>query len=117
MSSDGERIPLDEDAHLDEGKSDLEAEIGSALKVAFDSNMVFMMSKSPYLYDARDHNGPPLMFFTSLKDGKDWELAHPARRLSPGLCWNDRNTHRRCVRDVARWSDRVIRANWWLYRS
>ena len=78
MSSDGERIPLDEDAHLDEGESDLEAEIGSALKVAFDSNMVFVMSKSPY-----------------------WGLAHPARRLFPGLCWNDRNTHRRCVRDVA----------------
>jgi len=57
------------------------AEIVSALKAAFDNkqlpdlengNMVFMMSKSAYLYDAADHNGPHLMFFTALKDGKDW---------------------------------------------
>jgi len=27
---------------------------------------VFMMSKSAYLYDAGDHNGPHLMFFTAL---------------------------------------------------
>ena len=57
------------------------AEIVAALKAAFDNkqlpdlengNMVFMMSKSAYLYDERDHNGPHLMFFTALKDGKDW---------------------------------------------
>jgi hypothetical protein len=57
------------------------AEIVSALKAAFDKkqlpdlengNMVFMMSKSAYLYDAGDHNGPHLMFFTALQDGKDW---------------------------------------------
>ena len=57
------------------------AEIVSALKAAFDNkqvpdlengNMVFMMSKSAYLNDAGDHNGPHLMFFTPLKDGKDW---------------------------------------------
>jgi hypothetical protein len=57
------------------------AEVVSALKAAFDhkqlpdlenGNMVFMMSKSAYLYDAGDHNGPHLMFFTALKDGKDW---------------------------------------------
>jgi hypothetical protein len=53
------------------------AEIVSALKAAFankqlpdleSGNMVFMMSKSAYLYDAGDHNGPHLMFFTALKD-------------------------------------------------
>jgi hypothetical protein len=57
------------------------AEIVSALKAAFDKkqlpdlengNMVFMMSKSAYLFDAGDHNGPHLMFFTALQDGKDW---------------------------------------------
>src|SRR5205823_9363879 len=51
------------------------AEIVAALKAAFDNkqlpdlengNMVFMMSKSAYLYDAGDHNGPHLMFFTAL---------------------------------------------------
>ena len=31
-----------------------------------------MMSKSAYLYDEGDHNGPHLMFFTALKDGKNW---------------------------------------------
>ena len=57
------------------------AEIVSALRAAFDNkqlpdlesgNMVFMMSKSAYLYDEGDHNGPHLMFFTALKDGMDW---------------------------------------------
>ncbi len=56
-------------------------EILSALKAAFDNkqlpdlesgNMVYMMSKSAYLYDEGDHNGPHLMFFTAFKDGKDW---------------------------------------------
>jgi hypothetical protein len=45
------------------------AEIVTAVKAAFDNkqlpdlesgNMVFMMSKSAYLYDAGDHNGPHL---------------------------------------------------------
>ena len=57
------------------------AEIVSALEAAFhnkqvpdleNGNMVFMMSKAAYLYDAGDHNGPHLMFFTPFKDGKDW---------------------------------------------
>ena len=57
------------------------AEIVSALKAAFankqlpdleSGNMVFMMSKSAYLFDAGDPNGPHVMFFTALKDGKDW---------------------------------------------
>jgi hypothetical protein len=57
------------------------AEIVSAIKAAFankqlpdleNGNMVFMMSKSAYLYDEGDHNGPHLMFFTALEDGKDW---------------------------------------------
>ena len=56
------------------------AEIGSAINAAFANKqlpdlengaMVFMMSKSAYLFDAGDHNGPHVMFFTALKDGKD----------------------------------------------
>jgi hypothetical protein len=33
-------------------------------------------SKSTYLYEAGDHNGPHVMFFTALKDGKDggWRI-------------------------------------------
>jgi hypothetical protein len=34
--------------------------------------MAFMMSKSDYLFDAGDHNGPHVMFYTALKDGKEW---------------------------------------------
>ena len=50
----------------------------SAVKAALDNNqlrdvesgnMVFMMSKSACLYDAGDHNGSHLMFFTALEDG------------------------------------------------
>jgi hypothetical protein len=69
-------------------------EIASALKAAFNKkqlpdlengNMVFMMSKSAYLFDAGDHNGPHVMFFAALKDGKDWGLAHRARQFFPPL--------------------------------
>ncbi len=31
-----------------------------------------MMSKSVFLFDEGNHNGPHLMFFTALKDGKHW---------------------------------------------
>src|SRR5713226_2678733 len=47
-------------------------------------NMVFMMSKSAYLYDAGDHNGPHLMFFTALKDGKDWGAGAPGSPVFSG---------------------------------
>jgi hypothetical protein len=57
------------------------AEIVSAVKAAFENQqlpklergaMDYMMSKSAYLTDEGDHNAPHLMFFTALKDGKDW---------------------------------------------
>jgi hypothetical protein len=57
------------------------AEIVSAIKAAFDNKqllhlingaLAFMMSKSAYLYGEGDHNGPCLMFFTPVKDSKDW---------------------------------------------
>lgn len=78
-------------------------EIVLALKAAFDKkelpdlengNMVFMMSKSAYLYDAGDHNGPHVMFFTALKDGKDWGLAHPARQFFSVLTGSYRRRNR-----------------------
>jgi hypothetical protein len=72
------------------------AEIVSALKAAFDNkqlpdlesgNMVFMMSKSAYLYDEGDHNGPHLMFFTALKDGKDWGAGASGSPVVSGPYW------------------------------
>jgi hypothetical protein len=72
------------------------AEIVSALKAAFankqlpdleSGNMVFMMSKSAYLYDAGDHNGPHLMFFTALKDGKDWGADAHGSPVFAGPYW------------------------------
>ena len=71
-------------------------EIVSALKAAFDNkslpdlengNMVFMMSKSACLYDAGDHNGPHLMFFTALKDGKDWGAGASGSPVFAGPYW------------------------------
>jgi len=61
------------------GKSN--PEVLAALKAAYASKqlpglevggMVFMMAKSAYLFDADDHNGPHVMFYTPLTDSKDW---------------------------------------------
>lgn len=57
------------------------AEIVSALKTAYAKKqlpslesgaMDYMMSKSSYLTDEGDHNGPHLMFYAPIKDAKDW---------------------------------------------
>src|SRR5215813_14356911 len=57
------------------------AEIVSAVKAAFEKKqlsslesgaMAYMMSKSAYLTDERDHNGPHLMFYTPVENAKDW---------------------------------------------
>jgi hypothetical protein len=57
------------------------AEIVSAVKAAFENKqlpdlesgaMDYMMSKSAYLTDGGEHNAPHLMFYTRVKDGKDW---------------------------------------------
>ena len=57
------------------------AKIVSAVKAAFEKKqlsslesgaMAYMMSKSAYLTDERDHNGPHLMFYTPVEDAKDW---------------------------------------------
>jgi len=72
------------------------AEIVSALKAAFankqlpdleDGNMVYMMSKSAYLFDAGDHNGPHVMFFTALEDGKDWGAGASGSPVFAGPYW------------------------------
>ena len=56
-------------------------EIVSAVKAAFENKqlpalesgaMDYMMSKSAYLTDQGPHNMPHLMFYTLVKDGKDW---------------------------------------------
>jgi hypothetical protein len=56
-------------------------EILSAIKGAFEKRqlpdvesgaMCYMMSKAAYLTDEGDHNGPHLMWYTPLADGKDW---------------------------------------------
>jgi len=56
------------------------AEIVSAIKAAFqnkqlpnlESGAMAYMMKSAYLTDEGDHNGPHPMFFTPVKDSKDW---------------------------------------------
>lgn len=57
------------------------AEIVSAVKAAFENKqlphlesgaMDYMMSKSSYLTDEGEHNLPHVMFYTLVKDGKDW---------------------------------------------
>ncbi|MDX6577335.1 MAG: hypothetical protein QOE96_3288 [Blastocatellia bacterium] len=77
--------------------------------------MVYMMSKSAYLYDAGDHNGPHLMFFTALKDGKDWGAAASGSPVFAGPYWflSSKEPSRRkgCRRflvfavELAKWSD------------
>src|SRR5215475_8423674 len=68
------------------------AEIVSALKPAFENKqlpnlesgaMAYMMSKSAYLTDEGDHNMSHLMFYTRVKDGKDWGCGAPG---SPVMC-------------------------------
>jgi hypothetical protein len=49
--------------------------------------MVFMMSKSAYLYDAEDHTGPHVMFFTALKSGKDWGAGASGSPVFSGPYW------------------------------
>jgi hypothetical protein len=72
------------------------AEILSTLKAAFEKKqlpdlengaMAFMMSKSAYLFDAGDHNGPHVMIFASLEDGKDWGAWASGSPVFSGPYW------------------------------
>ena len=68
----------------------------SAVKAAFDNKrlpdledgaMAYMVSKSAYLYDEGDHNGPHVMVFTALKDGKDWGAGASGSPVFSGPYW------------------------------
>jgi hypothetical protein len=68
------------------------AEILAAIKTAYENKqlpdlesgaMCYMMSKSAYLTDEGDHNMSHLMFYTRVKDGKDWGCGAPG---SPVMC-------------------------------
>lgn len=72
------------------------AEIVAAVTAAFAENqlphledgaMAFMMSKSAYLYDQGDHNGPHVMFYTTLEDGKDWAAGLSGSPVFSGPYW------------------------------
>ncbi len=72
------------------------AQILSALKAAFERKqlpdletgaMAFMMSKSAYLFDGGDHNGPHVMIFTTLEDGKDWGAWASGSPVFSGPYW------------------------------
>jgi hypothetical protein len=72
------------------------AKILLALKEAFEKRqlpdlengaMAFMMSKSAYLFDAGDHNGPHVMIYTSLEDGKDWGAWAAGSPVFSGPYW------------------------------
>jgi hypothetical protein len=79
------------------------AEIVSAVKAAFDNKqlpdlengaMAFMMSKSAYLTDAGDHNGPHLMFLPRSRTVRIGGLAYRARQLFPVLTGSYRRRNR-----------------------
>jgi hypothetical protein len=71
-------------------------EILSAVAAAFDkkqlpelapNGMAYMMSKSAYLFDRGDHNGPHLMFFTPLTDATSWGAGAPGSPVLAGPYW------------------------------
>jgi hypothetical protein len=72
------------------------AEILSAIKAAFEHKqlpnlesgaMCYMMSKSSYLTDEDDHNAAHLMFFTLVKDAKDWGSGAPGSPVMSTPYW------------------------------
>lgn len=74
-----------------------QAEIVSALKLAFENKqlpnlesgaMAYMMSKSAYLSDEGDHDMSHLMFYTRVKDGKDWGSGAPGSPVISSSYWS-----------------------------
>jgi hypothetical protein len=72
------------------------AEIVSAVKAVYEKKqlpnlesgaMAYMMSKSAYLTDEGDHNGPHLMSHTPVKDGKDWGSGTAGSPVMSGPYW------------------------------
>ena len=73
------------------------AEIVSALKPAFENKqlpnlesgaMAYMMSKAAYLTDEGDHDMSHLMFYTRVKDGKDWGSGAPGSPVISSSYWS-----------------------------
>ena len=72
------------------------AEIVSALKAAFEKKqlpalesgaMDYMMSKSSYLTDQGEHNMSHVMFYTRVKDGRDWGSGAEGSPVMSSPCW------------------------------
>ena len=72
------------------------AEMLSAVKAAFENKQVpqlesgamdYMMSKSAYLTDQGEHNGPHLMFLTAGMDAKDWGAGAAGSPLISAPYW------------------------------
>lgn len=72
------------------------AEMVSALKAAYENKqlpdlesgaMDYMMSKSSYLTDEGEHNMPHVMFYTLVKDGKDWGSGAEASPVLSSPLW------------------------------
>ena len=73
------------------------ADILSAIKAAFENKqlpnlesgaMAYMMSKSAYLSDKGDHDMSHLMFYTRVKDGKDWGSGAPGSPVISSSYWS-----------------------------
>src|SRR5215469_3423048 len=73
------------------------AEMISALKAAYKNKqlpalesdaMDYMMSKSSYLTDEGGHNMPHLMFYTQVKDAKDWGSGAPGSPVMSSSYWS-----------------------------
>jgi len=71
-------------------------EILSAIKAAFEKKqlpdlesgaMAYMMSNSAYLTDHGNHNLPHLMFYTPVKDSKDWGAGEAGSPVISGPYW------------------------------
>jgi hypothetical protein len=72
------------------------AETLSAVKAAYENHQLpalesgtidYMMSKSSYLTDEDDHNGPHLMFYGAFNDGKDWGANLPGSPVIAAPYW------------------------------
>ncbi len=102
------------------------AEIVSAVKAAYQSKqlpdlesgaMDYMMSKSSYLTDQGGHNMPHLMFYTLVKDGKDWGSGAAGSPVLSSPYWffspQEQSSNERAATDscVLSWGGKLVRRN------
>lgn len=73
-----------------------QSEIVAAIKAAYANKqlpdlesgaMAYMMSKSAYLTDQGDHNGPHLMFYVPVNEAKDWGAGAAGSPVISGPYW------------------------------